>query len=188
MIIKELSFTFLKTSKMTEKKTIACPYCWEEILAAAKKCKHCWEFLDKDLEPKKKKGCLYWALTILVILIVFIVWSFILWIIAHNKARDMIIEKQEIAEAVMNWETDWIAEEDIKKAREEFIKESNDSFRESDMDLKLEYVDNDTVAVISEKTKERWFKENMEKWLRRASYKKVIYKNKNWETIEEREL
>jgi len=29
-----------------EKETKACPYCWEEILATAKKCKHCGEFLD----------------------------------------------------------------------------------------------------------------------------------------------
>ena len=29
-----------------EKEVKACPYCWEEILATAIKCKHCWEFLD----------------------------------------------------------------------------------------------------------------------------------------------
>lgn len=28
-----------------------CPYCGEEILAKAKKCKHCGEFLDKSLKP-----------------------------------------------------------------------------------------------------------------------------------------
>ena len=29
-----------------EKETKECPFCWEEILATAVKCKHCWEFLD----------------------------------------------------------------------------------------------------------------------------------------------
>jgi DNA-directed RNA polymerase subunit RPC12/RpoP len=27
---------------------ISCPYCSEQILASAKKCKHCGEFIDKD--------------------------------------------------------------------------------------------------------------------------------------------
>lgn len=31
-----------------EKKTKECPFCWEEILETAKKCKHCGEFLDKE--------------------------------------------------------------------------------------------------------------------------------------------
>jgi len=30
-----------------------CPYCMEEIADGAKKCKHCWEFLDKDLKESK---------------------------------------------------------------------------------------------------------------------------------------
>ena len=34
-------------------KTKRCPYCGEEILAVAKKCKHCGEWLDKD-DPKKE--------------------------------------------------------------------------------------------------------------------------------------
>lgn len=29
-----------------------CPYCAEEILADAKKCKHCGEFLDSTLRPQ----------------------------------------------------------------------------------------------------------------------------------------
>lgn len=29
-----------------EKEMKECPYCWEEILANARKCKHCGEFLD----------------------------------------------------------------------------------------------------------------------------------------------
>lgn len=37
---------------MPAKETKACPYCWEEILAAAKKCKHCGEFLDWTQRPQ----------------------------------------------------------------------------------------------------------------------------------------
>lgn len=35
-----------------EKETKLCPYCNEEILAVAKKCKHCGEFLDKEFSAK----------------------------------------------------------------------------------------------------------------------------------------
>lgn len=32
--------------------TKKCLFCWEEILSTAIKCKHCWEFLEKQLEKK----------------------------------------------------------------------------------------------------------------------------------------
>lgn len=61
-----------------EKKTKACPFCWEEILETAVKCKHCGEFLDgrgtqKEVvvqQPKKKKwlSWMEWALIIVVTL------------------------------------------------------------------------------------------------------------------------
>ncbi len=31
-----------------------CPYCAEDILVEAKKCKHCGEFLDNSLKPEIK--------------------------------------------------------------------------------------------------------------------------------------
>jgi len=38
---------------MTTKK---CPYCKEEINSEAVKCKHCWEFLQKEEKKKEKKS------------------------------------------------------------------------------------------------------------------------------------
>ena len=38
---------------MKTRDTRNCPYCGEEILAVAKKCKHCGEWLPKDEEPKE---------------------------------------------------------------------------------------------------------------------------------------
>ena len=37
--------------------TKRCPYCGEEILAVAKKCKHCGEWLEPKETPKVKKPC-----------------------------------------------------------------------------------------------------------------------------------
>lgn len=39
---------------MTMEETKRCPYCGEEILAVARKCKHCGEWLDRE-EPKTEK-------------------------------------------------------------------------------------------------------------------------------------
>ncbi len=41
---------------MTEEmQTKTCPYCGEEILAVAQKCKHCGEFLDKGIHSTNSK-------------------------------------------------------------------------------------------------------------------------------------
>lgn len=34
-----------------KRETVDCPFCGEEILATAKKCKHCGEFLDGSSKP-----------------------------------------------------------------------------------------------------------------------------------------
>ena len=36
--------------------TKKCPYCSEEILIDAKKCKHCGEYLDSELREKQKSA------------------------------------------------------------------------------------------------------------------------------------
>lgn len=39
-----------------DKKTKACPFCWEEILETAVKCKHCGEFLEKKEETPEESN------------------------------------------------------------------------------------------------------------------------------------
>ena len=41
---------------MTDK-TKRCPYCGEEILAIARKCKHCGEWLETKVSEREKKPC-----------------------------------------------------------------------------------------------------------------------------------
>ena len=45
------SVSFMSTTDKDHKR---CPYCGEEILAVAKKCKHCGEWLDKEPEQQKE--------------------------------------------------------------------------------------------------------------------------------------
>ena len=81
---------------MAEKETKKCPFCWEEILATAIKCKHCWEFLDKEqkvenkeeVKVEEKKGSIWkWILQLFVFLVVRILstvrWenSLLLWVV-----------------------------------------------------------------------------------------------------------
>lgn len=74
-----------------EKKTKACPFCWEEILETAKKCKHCGEFLEEIQQapveqPKKKSsiGCMGY------ILIFALVWFVIGLFSTKDSARNDI--------------------------------------------------------------------------------------------------
>lgn len=41
----------LSTTEKEETQYKQCPYCGEQILSIAKKCKHCGEFLDNSLRP-----------------------------------------------------------------------------------------------------------------------------------------
>lgn len=64
-----------------KKKTKACPFCWEEILAVAKKCKHCGEFLENKEEEIEKKS--NWCLKFIWIILLWVVGIFIISFIAY---------------------------------------------------------------------------------------------------------
>jgi len=74
----------------------ACPYCSEEILITARKCKHCGEYLDESLKTQRQskesdpdgkivvkprgEGCFLQTLNIGCVIIVFLVVAFIIYV------------------------------------------------------------------------------------------------------------
>ena len=88
---------------MEEKKL--CPYCGEEILAVAKKCKHCGEWLDKEENvetriepqyiPERNRAFKKWWIVILVILAI-VIGLFI--VVSTNQSKtdkDLLVEKTD---------------------------------------------------------------------------------------------
>lgn len=68
-----------------KKKTKACPFCWEEILAVAKKCKHCGEFIENKNEEtieentKQVSGCKKFLIVVwFVISCILLLWGMVL--------------------------------------------------------------------------------------------------------------
>jgi uncharacterized membrane protein YvbJ len=66
-------------------KKIKCPYCSEQILRTAKKCKHCGEFIDKDSRVEevadgvvKTTGSIFWKIFKIIIWINVVVLGLIL--------------------------------------------------------------------------------------------------------------
>ena len=66
-------------------KKIKCPYCSEEILRTAKKCKYCGEFIDKDSRVEevadgviKTTGSIFWKIFKIIIWINVVVLGLIL--------------------------------------------------------------------------------------------------------------
>lgn len=91
---------------MSNEQAKKCPYCSEEILATAKKCKHCGEFLDKELiaekqkpkeeKPKKKKMGL--GKVIVVVIFIFIMIGVISSILDDGKGGGGITnDKKDVA-------------------------------------------------------------------------------------------
>lgn len=88
---------------MEEKKL--CPYCGEEILAVAKKCKHCGEWLDKkeNVEtriepqyiPEKKQAFKKWWIAVLIILAVVIGLFVVLSKHQGKTDKDLLVEKTD---------------------------------------------------------------------------------------------
>jgi hypothetical protein len=73
--IKEMGPEEIKNIlKESEKKTKICPYCHEEILIGAVKCKHCQSNLKKEEweawgeKPKAKYHDSYWPLSLIAVL------------------------------------------------------------------------------------------------------------------------
>ena len=74
--------------------TKKCPFCSEEILFEAKKCKHCGEFLDLAIRKKNKRnsdkpkeGCFLQTMNIgCVLIIVIVVISFIIFSVAIGSS------------------------------------------------------------------------------------------------------
>ena len=67
-----------------------CPYCAEEILIDAKKCKHCGEFLDKEVKTIKKQSNI--LIYIIVIISVIGVYKFYL-ALEENRERTINFNK-----------------------------------------------------------------------------------------------
>ena len=93
---------------MEEKKL--CPYCGEEILAVAKKCKHCGEWLDKkeNVEtrieakqvPEKKTAFKKWWIAIPLILVIAIG---LFVVVPNHQSKPDKLEMAEKADPVINF-------------------------------------------------------------------------------------
>ena len=75
------------------KKTIKCPYCSEQILRTAKKCKHCGEFIDKDSRAEevadgviKTTGSIFWKIFKIIIWINVILFGLIFVILVLQSS------------------------------------------------------------------------------------------------------
>ena len=76
--------------------TRKCPYCSEQILITAKKCKHCGEYLDDSLREENKQkettvvakeGCFLQTLNVGCIVIAIIIALFLLLVFVSNLSR-----------------------------------------------------------------------------------------------------
>ena len=74
-------------------KKIKCPYCSEQILRTAKKCKHCGEFIDKDSRVEevadgviKTTGSIFWKIFKIIIWINVVVLGLILVLLVFTSS------------------------------------------------------------------------------------------------------
>lgn len=94
---------------MPTKPTKTCPFCWEEILAAAKKCKYCWEMLKTEEEIEEEKNfqpLVYGKNTAIKVLSILVWWLFSLsfifmWIWVKNTPS----QNQNVETTEWTWDT-----------------------------------------------------------------------------------
>lgn len=99
-----------------DKKTKACPFCWEEILETAKKCKHCWEMLktEEEIEEEKNfKPLVYGKNTAIKVLSILVWWLFSLsfifmWIWVKNTPS----QNQNVETTEWTWDTATVQTQD----------------------------------------------------------------------------
>lgn len=53
-----------------------CPYCMEEIMEGAKKCKHCGEFLDKEMKQESNIPSIPEKNKTVALILCFFLWGF----------------------------------------------------------------------------------------------------------------
>ena len=109
---------------MEEKKL--CPYCGEEILAVAKKCKHCGEWLDKQnvtskptesLHPiDQKGGKKIWKVIIPVIILVAVIGGYLV-MSNHQDKTDKAVQVEK-NDPVINFAEP--EEDEIERAHPDF--------------------------------------------------------------------
>ena len=154
-----------------EKKTKACPYCWEEILEVAKKCKHCGEFLEGEKEVTEKKTgkkIFYGILYVLAVLFAFFI-LMLLRPVKEEPVKKLSVDKPENIVSVdqvdidncMQWIKDktWYEHVRVKSVKWE---KHTTSLNEHFLSIEWTYIE----AVW-------WWNENVRKF--------ACYKDLDWE-------
>ena len=141
---------------MEEKKL--CPYCGEEILAVAKKCKHCGEWLDKQdetvkpIEPRQmaeqKSGSKKWKVAIPGIILAIAIGGYLVISNHQSKAeRGVLAEK---ADPVINF-----AEPEEDEVENVYSKKENSMPGQAEQeDVTIQRQKNDNTSVEDSNSEE----------------------------------